>query len=70
MKDDEWTVYRLYRYTGGGTFTLATERKFGTFSEAWAHYYNDGKHLGPGFYMFVKSVEGKPDEIVSMSSVK
>lgn len=70
MKDDEGTVYRLYRYAGGGTFTLATERKFNTFGEVWTHYYNDGKHLGTGYYMFVKSVPGKPDEIVSTSNVK
>lgn len=48
----------------------ATERKFSTFGEAWTHYYNDGKHLGTGYYMFVKSVPGKPDEIVSTSNVR
>lgn len=62
--------YRLYKYVEGGIFTLVTEKKFEAFSEAWLHYYNDGRHLGSGFYMIVKSTPNKPDEIVSTYNVR
>ena len=62
--------YTIYRYKEGGTFIPVSDKKFESFSEAWLHYYNDGRHLGSGFYMIVKSTPDKPDEIVSTYNVK